>query len=194
MAEVRYAESMLGICFAIRIIPARGEAIHSVYTGGLQESELAAQEAYERIWTEAGGQCELAVATLNGPMSQTWLDVAKAVKAANQAVEPDGHIVLLTELTEAPQPSLRLLGKQDLSLDMIAREIEKQTDEHAIAAAAIAEVLSNHSVSILSLLKQGEIEELGLGFVESLEGVQRLVSKATSVRLIDDANRVVTGK
>lgn len=181
-AEIELANDHLGAFYSIQLVAGAGGQILAAITGERHEAIRTAESISKQAWAimpVAG--VDTVIATIETePSRQTWKDFARAVVAANAVANSSGPIVVWSELEEPPKA-----------------EIRKALNESFEAAAQsrlsglmqqVAGIAAERQILLKSQLSQSVVEELGLGFVSSVEDIERLVQRQPSGIMLRDAH------
>ena len=166
--ETELANDTLGIFFSIELICAPGQSIHDITCGERKQvRELAAQQVAD-IWQVAPtAECDMVVTTVEtGHGDTTWKDIVTAVVNASRLTSNDGPIVVWSDLSEKPKSKLKQACQAQFE-GSISSELPTHLQH-------FASVLTERSVYLKSKLSGNTIEDLGLGYLESVESVQRI--------------------
>jgi nickel-dependent lactate racemase len=190
--EAIEANWLLGLQLTVQVVPGEGDSLSQIFCGQFDAVERAGQQACVATWKRPIRQrASLALAAVSGPAaSQTWLNFARAMYAACQAVEEDGAIAICMDLEGPIGPALRYLIDA-AHLDEALHEIRKERSPDAIAAAELARVLQQTRVYLLSNMNSRIVESLGIAPIDSAEELQRLVSAHASCILIGNAQHAM---
>jgi hypothetical protein len=182
-AEIALANDMLGSFFVIQLVSGPGGSVVGLFCGERMRTTKAARLAANELWTfDFGGEAELVLATIETDAKrQTWDDVAEAVLTASQLIKGEGPIVVLTELSVKPDKKMR-------------RALQSQFDDgpekkSSVKLRSLAGVVAERSVFLKSQLPPAEVEDLGLGHLDSAEQIARVAESFDSGVLIRDAHK-----
>lgn len=121
---------------------------------------------------------DLVIASLDGAgQQQSWCNAARAVAAASRFVQPEGTIVLWSEIDQPPEGRLQSLGdERNLSSDddLLDAEEFPQWDEATGPAQTLARIASQYRLLIHSQLDDETIESMGVGSIASPRELARL--------------------
>ncbi len=192
-AECDEAAWLLGVLFAIQVVPGPGDSLLSIVAGATKEVEREGQRRAAEAWVfELPRRASLVLATVaGGPEQQEWSEIARALHTAGEAASDNAAIVLCTELSEAPGPIMRCLANEAESTEQTRRRILRDRSEYAIAADTIARTRDRARVFLLSRLPADAVEDLGFGYVAEPHEIQRLCDACDSCILVQDAHRAV---
>mgnify|MGYP001823577999 CR=1 FL=1 len=183
---------LLGIQFAVQIIPGPGDSILNVLAGQVDEIAKQSQQLCREAWNYCVPKsANLVVAAIaGGEDQQTWENFGRALFAATQVCAESGTIVLCTELRCAPGPALQCLVGHGRSVDILNR-LSNECSSDAVSASLLIEACESKHVYLLSGLPEQTVEELGLGFVSEPAEVARLCQRHPSCILLADAQRAM---
>ena len=124
------------------------------------------------------------IASLDGrTQQQTWANAVRAIVSASRFVEPNGTIVLWTEIETEPNGYLACVSEIDGYEDLQSDEpLEPRGDtddfspwdESVGLASAIARIASEHRIMVHSQIDRETIEPMGLGVVEDVDQLIQL--------------------
>lgn len=178
---------LLGLQFTIQVVPGENDAVLHVLAGGLDAVAAAGERLSQQAWSCAvPSRAALTVATIDGDASQqTWENVGRALASTARAVDDEGAILLLTDLSDAPGAAVQqLAGSEDL--DRAIHAIEQEALPDGRAALELARALQRGKVYLVSGLDEDTVESLGLLPVEAGD-VARLVARYESCCILPGA-------
>jgi len=183
---------LLGIHFAIQLLPGAGERVLGVLAGQSEAVARRGRQWYDETWTHRVPRpADLVVAAIEGGRGQqTWENVGRAIDAAVAVAEEDGAVAICCELAERPGPAMQQLAAAGLQPSAM-RQINKDRPPDALVAASLARAADRCRVYLLSRLEAEVVEDLGMIHVESPEELKRLVSRHSTCTVLADAPRVV---
>lgn len=169
---------LMGIQFAIAIIPACDGTIANVCAGKPESVFAKANQSIERstvTTSDSDGDYDLVVALVEGDASQqSWMNVARAIAHADAQCSTNGVIAVCSDLEEISDGIAQLTSdEQDGKLQ---RRLLKSDMEDAFAAAVIRSVQSKRSVYLMSRLSSPQIESMGLAYLATAADILRLRS------------------
>ena len=176
---------LAGNPFAVQIVPGGGEQWLHVLAG---DPEMVAHEGESRF-DEAWSFSVPALAALvvvgicGGQSEQTWVNLSRALAAAERLVEPDGRIVLCTSLEEPPGAAIGAL-LESASNDEADRKIHRIKARDSFVAAQLLHTRQQAEIFLLSRLDPGFVEGLEMAPLEDPEDVSRLAESASSCTLL----------
>jgi nickel-dependent lactate racemase len=193
--EIDEAGWMLGALFTVQVVPGAGEALLAVLAGEVRRVFDLGQVHCQAAWTHiAPRRASLVVAALSGgPGQQTWDNVARALAATSRITADGGAVVLCTELATEPGPAVCGLAQADDLADA-ERQIRRAGPPDALAAVALARVMEQAKVYLLSRLDESLVADLGLAPVSSGAEVARFARRHDSCIVLANAQhaRVVS--
>ncbi len=183
---------LLGVQFAVQIIPGPGDSILHVLAGQVDEIGEHGQRLCREAWAYSVPRAaNLVIASIaGGQQQQTWENFGRALYAASQVCTDEGTIVLCTELRCRPGPALRRLIGHGQSGDMLNR-LSNVSSPDAVSASLLIEACESKHVYLLSGLSEQTVEDLGLGFVSEPGDIGRLSQRHASCILLPDAHRAM---
>ncbi len=192
MKEASEALRLLGVRFTVQIIPAAAGKILHVLAGDVDAVAPRARERCRSVWNfDVPRRADLVVAAIDGDdAQQTWENFGRALFAASRVVADGGAIAVCSEMRCRPGPALRQLAAADDAF-LALREIRRQRDPEAAAAAQLAGLLDRVAVYLLSGLDAEDIEVLGMGCVSSAGEIARLSTRHELCILLSNAQYAV---
>lgn len=189
--EVERINLQLGVRFAVQVVPGLGEEILHVVAGDIVAVEKETRRLCEDAWSfEVPHRASLVVATITGPPSQhTWDNVGRALGNAKQVVEEHGAVVLCTDLDQAPMPGIQALIDHEDVQDAVPWICRKRPVD-MMPALAIARLLDDARIYLLSGLEESLVEDLEMTVVSNPSEVARLASRDESCLFLADAHRL----
>lgn len=183
--EVRLANDHLSAFSTIQVVPGPAGTIAGIYTG---ERRAAFEKATERLaeaWTvESSQPADLVIATIeNEPSSQSWDDVAAAIRIADRLALPTAPLVIWTSVTNEPDAELAEL------LLAAYEQRSPRLKKGAVERAELAAILADRTVFLKSGLDRGVVEKYGLGFVQEASDLARLIEQSRAGLFLRDAHR-----
>lgn len=181
--EIELANDTLGAFFSIQLVVAPGNVIRQVICGARKDATDLARAATNELWTfDWSGESDVTVATIETDSNdQTWDDFASALIMASRVSSTDGPLVVWSELSVSPDRKIRKACMSQFE-DGISGKLTK-TMQH------VAAIVNERPVYLRSRLKRNVVEELGLGFVESAQEVNRIAESRSNGLLIRDAQK-----
>ena len=173
--ESAEAAWLLGTQMIVQVVPGPGESLLHVLAGDPEAVAKHGRQLCEAAWRhEVPGRASLVIAAIEGGQEQqTWHNLARAIHAASQIVHEEGTIVLCTEIATPPGPALRKLAAVDEDA-ALERKLQRQNSADALPAWTLLEARRHARVLLLSRLDGETVEDLGLGFVEHAQDIDRL--------------------
>lgn len=179
---------LLGLTFAIQLVPGPGDSILGVLAG---ETSAVVTEGRQRFadawqWT-VPRRADLVVATIEGgPAEQTWENVGTALELARSLVVEGGAMAVCCGLTTAPGPGVqRLAGAR--SRPHVLRDLRKERPHDLLPATQLAHALDHGDVYLLSGLDPTLVEELEVAPIAGPGELIRLTQRYPSCILVSNA-------
>ncbi|MCO6459357.1 MAG: DUF2088 domain-containing protein, partial [Pirellulaceae bacterium] len=188
--EADEAAWLLGAHFTVQLVPGPGDRVLQVLAGDAAAVERQGAELCASAWRyESPARAKLVVATLEGGSAeQTWDNVARALFSASRIVDDDGAIVLCTDLDLPPGPALRQLASLEDD-QVVLHGLMRDRSLDALLATLLLQTRQRAQVFLLSRLEGDVVENLGLGYVECEDDVERLCQRYESCILLANAHR-----
>jgi nickel-dependent lactate racemase len=183
---------LLGVTFAVQVVPGIGESVLQVVAGRAEKVYQRAEQLCRQSWSQTSPElADVVVAAVGCPSTGSgWDEVGRALSAARNIVEPDGAIVLLTDVASLPGPGVQSLLNCD-DLDAACHQLAEERPADALVATALAQALQYCRVYLLSQLEPSTVEDLGIARVENDQQLERLLSQYHRCVLIDNAQHTV---
>lgn len=168
---------LLGIVFAIQVIPGAGDAAEDVTAGAVDAVRRRSRSRYQKAWRcDVPHRARLVVAGIEGgPGQQTWLNLARSLVAAMECVEDEGAIVLCCEIDEAPGKAIECL-RRSRNREEAVREIIDSPPDDALAVAQLVRAQERVDVYLRSGLDPELLEDLMISSIETDDELNRLIS------------------
>ncbi len=180
-AEIALANDHLGAFFTIQIIVGPGQQIYRIISGERTAAiELATTESNEAWRIKPVEGADMAIVTIETEQ-QSWKDFARAIVAANSLAVSSGPIFAWSNLNERPKSEIRKALNEPFE-SVHRAKLSRLMQQ-------LADIVSERQVFLKSKLPQSITEELGLGYVDSVEDVSRLIANQSSGVLLRDAHR-----
>ena len=112
---------------------------------------------------------------------QSWRDFAHAVVAANSVANSTGPIFVWSQIKERPKAEIQKALNdpfESQGRSKLSRLMQQ-----------LAGIVAERQVFLKSRLSQAVTEDLGLGYVESVSDLERLIRSQSSGIMIRDAHR-----
>ena len=191
-AQMDEAARMLGIGLTVQLVPSPRGGLAAILAGEPLAVVKAASTKYREIWSRnVDSRGNLVVATLAGEAAeQSWRNFGRALEAAERVLEPDGAIVVCSELAQPPGPSLqRLMGNE--SCQASEREIMRDRFADSWPALLLCRALQRGTIYLRSQLPAEVVESLGVAPIQTDEEIKRLVKAHDRCVVLDDAARLL---
>lgn len=189
-AEGEQIAWLLGVQFAIRIVPGENASVLQVVAGEATAVIEYSRRLCRESWTfETPRRADLVIAAIGGEEAQTWSNVARALATARSIVRENGVIALCTELNQVPDQSLsRAMAGAESSG---RRRGSRARGSDARVVEELAETTAFAKVYLLSRLDDDVVEELGFVPVAAPEEIERLAKGRERCILLANAHLAV---
>lgn len=187
--EATEATWLLGAPFFVQIIPGSGDAIVHILAGPA-DSSAEGQRLLDLRWRQTPAMlADTVIATVSGdPAHQSFADLAAAAANASRVVQPDGRIILLSEITPIADPATDILREADNPDQALAR-LPKPKPDALAAAFQWAQAARRARIYLLSGLPAETVEELFAVPLENVGQVTRMVQGGGTVLVLNDAHK-----
>lgn len=194
--EVNHVGWLLGVAFAVQVIPSGGDAAMHVLAGEAGAVGRRATELGKTIWrSRAPRRASLVVAGISGSSAyQTWHNVGLALQAAGKLVLDGGAVVICCDVDRRPQlpPEDRFPEDEH---DEQTDSTQAQRHDDLLPDTQLAVARNRGQVYLLSRLDQSLVEDLDIAPVADHEELARLVSRHEScILLANAAHAIVTAE
>ncbi len=161
--QANEAAWLLGAQFTIQVVPAGGSRVARVLAGDSAAVAREGSQACAEIWNyPVPARANLVVCTIEGDAAeQSWDNLGRALAAAATVVDPEGAIVVCTELSQRPGAGVeRVIGAEDL--EQVEIEIDRERPPDSLAALELIRAVQRGKVYLVSRLEDDFVEDLGL--------------------------------
>jgi nickel-dependent lactate racemase len=188
--EVDEAAWLLGVQIVLQIVPGPGDSVLHAVAGDARAVGRHSAALCDATWQhQLPGRVGLVLAAIGGGREQqTWENVARALAVALSVTEEDGTIVLCTDLHARPGEALQRLAALDEEPQMF-RKIRRARTPDAVAAWLLLQASQRARVYLLSGLDEDTVENLGVGYISSVDEIDHLARHCDSCILLADAHR-----
>lgn len=182
--ESQLANDMLGSFFVLLLVCGPGQIPTEVIAGVRKQAGDQARLATNENWEFAfDGSASIVLATIESEAnSQSWDNFADAVIFANQFVSGDGPMVVWSNIQASPNKFLRRACNDQFEAGETATKLPERYRQ-------LAGIVSERPVFLRSMLTRSATENLGLGYLETVEEVLRISAGTENGLLIRDAHR-----
>lgn len=183
---------LLGVTFAVQVVPGIGDSVLQVVAGRAEKVYQRAEQLCRKLWCQTSPElADVVVVAVGCPNTGSgWDEVGRALSAAINVVEPDGAIVLLTDVASLPGPGVQSLLNCD-DLDAACHQLTEDRPADALVATALVQALQYGRIYLLSQLEPSTVEDLGIARLENAQQLERLLSQYHRCVLIDNAQHAV---
>lgn len=187
--EIELANESLGSFFIVQVVCGPGETIQKIFAGSRTETTQIARAETNELWAFRWlGDTEMVVATVESKADdQSWDDFASALIAASRVSSLGGPLVIWSDIMAKPDRNTKKALMSQFE-DGISSKLGKKMQH-------VAAIVNERPVFLRSRLSRNDVEELGVGFLESAEEVVRIAEPCNSALLIRDAHKcqIVSG-
>ncbi|MCC9609478.1 lactate racemase domain-containing protein [Blastopirellula sp. JC732] len=173
--EATEAGHLLGVLFGI-VVEANGpESISAIRAGAIDLISAQIQDELAKTWRyQPAKRAALTIVAISGGQEQqTWANFARSLAVASNAADDNGAILVCSELTTFPSPTMMQLAEHD-DLDEQRRRIRRERTADAAAALQLATTLDRNKVYLISNLPEGIVDELNMSPVANLEEARKV--------------------
>lgn len=181
---VRLVNENLGMFVAAQAVLGPGGDIRGVLIGEKTAVRRQAQRLLEQYWKlPIGDRYPVVIVSLEGPAgSQTWEQFAAALMTAQQCACPGAALVVYSQLSSKPR------GEWRAAFDPEMRGSGKKLSE---TLRRLAQIAADHPIYLISAMKDADVESLGMGPINELTELHRIIQRHGTPILIRDANQAL---
>ena len=189
-SEAQEVAWSMGNRFAVQVLAGRAGTILQVLAGEVDRVSRDGQALAERTWRCSVPQrTAIVVAAIEGPSEQqTWANVAQALTSAQRITEPDGSILICSQVPEPADPILRRIEANSIQS---TEETEVPLDDDGWTASRLAMARRDARVYLYNDAGQSQVECDGIVHIESDAEVRRLILRHTSCTILGNAQYAV---
>lgn len=179
---------LLGVQFAIQVVPSTGGGASSVLAGAIDSVFQAGKRQLEEGWfVQLETRPEIVVAAVDfDAQGHGWEQVGAAVDTARHLVARGGRIVLLTELHSELGKGLEILRDSRKPEDVI-RPLREHRPSDLVPATQIAGAAEWADVYFLSRLDSDLVEELFMIPLADVKEAERAIVGDASCLFLEGA-------
>lgn len=190
-SDTRNLAWSLGSRFAVQVLAGRAGTVLNVLAGEVDRVSRDGQTLADRAWGRPLPQrADLVVAAINGPASQqTWSSVAQALTSAHRIAQPDGSVLICSQVQE---PSATFWGRLDAY--RAGRQCETETTletDQDWSAARLALAQGDLQVFLYNKGHPAPTDSESVVLIESDDEVRRLISRHASCAVLGNAQYIL---
>lgn len=190
---------LLGVQFAIQVIPGRGQTVLQVLAGDREGIANECDRLTSAVWTsQINSPCELVIASISARNRiTTWFEVAEALQRLQIPMDSSGAIVLATDLSMTPTGPLTNDPRDSSSYSSeagstaTATEVNLDLDGEAACANMLTEFARESRIYLISELDDSVVEAAGMIPLNSQAQLQRLASQFRTGLIVEEADQMV---
>jgi nickel-dependent lactate racemase len=189
--ETMEATWLLGAPFFVQVITGAGDEVLHVL-GGLADTSTQGRQLLDARWRQiAPALARTVVASISGdPATQSFNDLAAAAATASRVVQPDGRIILLSDITPRLGSGVEFLRQAD-DPDQALALLSKEKPVDRAAAFQWAQAARRARIYLLSSLPSETTEELFAVPLEHAGQVARLLQDDGTYLFLADAHKTM---
>lgn len=183
---------LLGIQFAIQVLPSRGHGgMADVLVGNPDRVAERGKTLLDRHWRVTLDQRgETAVVAIPRSGDETsWSDLGAALQAAQKLIVQGGKIIVLSDLAAPPGPGIELI-RSSRSAKAALQPLRKAAPPDVLAASQIAAAAEWASIYLLSKLDSQLVEEAFMTPLEHDREAARLLQTCDGCVVLAGAQHV----
>jgi nickel-dependent lactate racemase len=183
---------LLGVALVMQVVPGADGKVVEVVAGDPQAVAERCQQRCEELWSfRVPQRASLVIANVTGgPQEQTWENIGRALAAIEPLVDEGGAVAICSDLDTGPAHALgQLIGNTEPA--EVERGVQNDHSADSWPAWQLARAVQRGPVYFLSQLDAGNVEDLGLAPIESLDELVRLASRQESCLVLDDSQYIV---
>ncbi len=179
---------LMGLQFTIQVVAGTGGGVNAVLAGANDSVLRRGRALLAENWlVQLDERPQVVVAAVESDAAgHGWDHIAAALAVAKNLVEPDGKIVILTDLDAELGDGLRLLKNSRSPRDAI-KPIGTSLPPDLIAATRVATAVDWARVFLLSRLDHDLVEDLFMTPVANDLEIERLIGNAESCAFLSAA-------
>jgi hypothetical protein len=183
--EASEAAWLLGIQFLVAVVPTAEADVNAIVAGTPAGIRRFADPTIESSWRrDSSRKASIVIACLDGDrQQQTWENVGRALHVARHLIRPGGTVVVTSQLGQPIGRSMRWLSGNEPS-EKIEMRIKRDKRRDALTAALILQLQREGRVLLLSQLPADQVESLGIGVVEQVGQLVKLVEGHDSCAIV----------
>lgn len=183
---------LLGIQFAIQVLPSRGHGgAAALLVGNTDRVAQRGRTLLDQNWRvtldQRGETALVAIPASGGETS--WSDLGAALEAAQKLIVHGGRIIVLSDLAVAPGPGLELI-RSSRSPKSALQPLRKAAPPDVLAATQIASAADWASIYLLSQLDSQVVEEAFMTPLEQEKEAARLLESCDGCVVLAGAQHV----
>ncbi len=178
---------LLGLQFAIGVAPSRAPGRASaVFAGQFEAVQRQTQQFLDRSWMlQLERRADVVVVSVSTDADRvTWEEIGSAISLAQNLVQREGRILVVSSLAASPGPGLELL-QSSRSAKAALQRMRKELPPDLLSCTQVAAAAAWSHVSLLSRLDADLVEEMQLAPVSTPDEALRWIDQAEDVVLID---------
>ena len=183
---------LLGIQFAIQVLPSRGHggmaAVLAGNTDRVAERGRTMLDKHWRVTLDQRGETALVAIPRSGDEC-SWEDLGAAVEAAHRLIVHGGRIIVLSDLAAAPGPGIDLI-RNCRSAKSALQPLRKAVPPDVLSASQIASAADWASIYLLSRLDGQIVEEAFMTPLENEREATRLLESCDGCVVLAGAQHV----
>jgi nickel-dependent lactate racemase len=182
---------LLGVQFAVQVIPAVGGSAAEVFAGSLESVFRRGTERLDERWRiRTEERVDFVVVAVEGDEAgHDWRQIGAALDNARRLVCREGRILVLSQLNAPLTPGLELLQSSRTPRDAL-KPLREAAPEDLVAATQIAKAADWARVYLLSDLDDETVEGLFAMPLDTAEQAQRLIEGEERMAFVGSAQHV----
>lgn len=179
---------LMGIQFTVQVVASDNGGVSAVVAGSCDGVFRHCRDLVNDHWmVSMPERVETAVIAIPADsQGHGWSQIGQALATARQIVEPDGRIVILSELAEQPRDGVRLLSGFEDPHDAL-RPLQKAAPPDLVPATQLASAACWARLYLLSTLDSNIVESLFMYPIADIKEVERLLEQSETCALIGSA-------
>lgn len=179
---------LLGMQFAIQVVPDADGGVARVLCGAPDQVQQAGQSLLDQCWRILVDEpFELVVVSVPGNAPFAWKQLGTALEMAGRLVESDGRIAVVAQV-RTPEGGGAAMLRRCSDPEELLKPLRRDPPEDALEITQLIQAQRKASLFLFSDMPAEIVEELGMLAVGSGDELQRLMDQHSRVIVVPGAN------